>query len=168
MQLICRSFLLPFLVHLWNRWQAELHLTSNFLLSRVFYPPLFPYVWGAPGTGKTHYVLANCVLAYLREDKKIIFVAFTNNALEQMLSGVLEVLFSENISPSCIRRLSIPSNGFVSRYPDICKHQPTEARRSYLTRQIEDLQSKLTAEKNCRATELALSAFSFQKVLTSS
>lgn len=120
----------------------------------------FSYVWGAPGTGKTRYVLANCILAYLREDRRIILVAPTNNALEQMLSGVLEVLFSERISPSRIRRLGIPSKSFAGRYPEVCEHRSTESRRASLTRQIELLHDKLGAVKNRQATEDALSSFS--------
>ena len=119
----------------------------------------FSHVWGAPGTGKTRYVLANRVLA-ICENKKIILVAFTNNALEQVLSGVLEVLFSEKISPSCIRRLSIPSNGFVSRYPDICEHQPTEARRSYLYGAVFTLQNPIILLKVCFHRPLLVVLFS--------
>lgn len=134
---------------------AEQYSTVQGVLSSSF-----SYVWGAPGTGKTRYVLANCVLSYLREDRKVILVAPTNNALEQMLSGVLEVLFSENISPDCVRRLGIPSKGFASRYPSVCEHRSVEARRAVLSRQIEGLQNKLGSAKKLLITEAALSAFS--------
>lgn len=78
----------------------------------------FSHVWGAPGTGKTRYVLANRVLA-ICENKKIILVAFTNNALEQVLSGVLEVLFSEKISPSFHRPLLVVLFSIVVRQASV-------------------------------------------------
>lgn len=120
----------------------------------------FSYVWGAPGTGKTRYVLANCVLAYLREDKKIILLAPTNNALDQMLSGVLDVLYSADISPSRIRRLGIPSREFFGRYPDVCEHRSVEDRRAFLTRQIQALESKLRDIGNRDILTEAISNFS--------
>ena len=65
-------------------------------IKTVFSQP-FSYIWGAPGTGKTKFVLANCILNYLKNDKDegIIFVtAPTNAALDQTLSGILPVLES--------------------------------------------------------------------------
>ena len=52
----------------------------------------FTYVWGAPGTGKTQFVLARSVLAYIQAGKRILVTAPTNNAVEQTLHGILPVL----------------------------------------------------------------------------
>lgn len=103
----------------------------------------FSYVWGAPGTGKTRYVLSNCILTYLREDRRVLLVAPTNNALDQMLSGVLEVLDSSGIPRSCVRRMGIPSRAFLGKYPDVCERQPIEEQRSRLSKRIESLRQQL-------------------------
>lgn len=99
----------------------------------------FSYVWGAPGTGKTRFVLANCVLAYLREDKKVLLTAPTNNALEQMLFGILEVLRSCGISASRVLRLGVPSAAFAARYPECCEHLSAENRRDSIIGELAHL-----------------------------
>lgn len=99
----------------------------------------FSYVWGAPGTGKTRFVLANCVLAYLRQNKQVLLTAPTNNALEQMLSGVLEVLRPCGIPVSCVYRFGIPSASFAAKYPDACEQRSVEARKAALQAEIDDL-----------------------------
>jgi len=99
----------------------------------------FSYVWGAPGTGKTRFVLANCVLAYLRQGKQVLLTAPTNNALEQMLSGVLEVLTACGIPASHVHRLGIPSAGFAAKYPDACDQRSVESRKATLTARLDKL-----------------------------
>jgi len=101
------------------------------------------YVWGAPGTGKTRYVLSNCVLSYLREDKKVLLVAPTNNALEQMLAGVIDVLESANIPQTRIRRLGIPSHNFQIRYPAVCENRSAEVKRAQLSHRVDLLRAQL-------------------------
>ena len=80
----------------------------------------FSYVWGAPGTGKTAFVLSNCILSYLLQEKRILLVAPTNNALEQMLRAILPILARYNISFRRIRRAGIPSKQFRQQYPAVC------------------------------------------------
>lgn len=99
----------------------------------------FSYVWGAPGTGKTRFVLANCVLAYLRREKQVLLTAPTNNALEQMLTGVLEVLRSCGIPDSRVYRFGIPSATFAAKYPDACEQRSVETRRAALTEKLKRL-----------------------------
>lgn len=118
------------------------------------------YVWGAPGTGKTRFVLANCVLTYLRHDKKVLLVAPTNNALDQMLSGILEVLTTVDIPQSRIRRLGIPSTDFAKRYPDICERRSAEQRRLQLEKQICSLKERLQWAASRQAAETSLDALS--------
>lgn len=110
----------------------------------------FSYVWGAPGTGKTRYVLSNCILAYLREDRRVLLVAPTNNALDQMLSGVLEVLDSSGIPRSCVRRLGIPSRSFLGKYPDVCEQKPIDEQRTRLSKRIESLRQQLETIRQWR------------------
>lgn len=116
------------------------------------------YVWGAPGTGKTRYVLSNCILAYLREDRRVLLVAPTNNALDQMLSGVLEVLDKSGISHACIRRLGIPSRTFLGKYPDVCEQQTLEGQRTHLSKRISNLRQQLEMIRRKRLFETFLPA----------
>ncbi len=83
----------------------------------------FSYVWGAPGTGKTRCVLANCVLSYLLStpDRKVLLLAPTNNAVEQMLYGTLPALAAQGVPLDTVLRLGIPSARFASEYPSVCE-----------------------------------------------
>ena len=86
------------------------------------------YVWGAPGTGKTRFVLARCVLSYLKADKdaKILIVAPTNNAVEQTLWGILPVLQQSGISIGSVFRIGSPTNEFYDEYPVCCEVSEAE------------------------------------------
>lgn len=79
------------------------------------------YVWGAPGTGKTRYVLSNSVLSNIKAHKRVLVVAPTNNALEQSLCGIIEVLESQGVNRNEILRLGTPSKKFATDYPECCE-----------------------------------------------
>lgn len=82
----------------------------------------FSYVWGAPGTGKTKFVLSRCILSYMQEGKKVLVTAPTNNALEQSLRGILSALEEVHISSKKkVLRLGIASAEFASQYPYLCE-----------------------------------------------
>ncbi len=102
----------------------------------------FTYVWGAPGTGKTRFVLANCVMAYLRQGKQVLLTAPTNNALDQMLSGVLDVLHTCGIPDSHAFRFGVPSAGFSKKYPDACEQRSVERRRASLIEKLKNLRQQ--------------------------
>ena len=57
----------------------------------------FSYIWGAPGTGKTKRVLAQCIIRYMKKKEPIIIVAPTNNAIEQILRGILPILKEKSL-----------------------------------------------------------------------
>lgn len=83
------------------------------------------YIWGAPGTGKTRLVLAECVLQYISAGKPVLIVAPTNNALEQTLYGILSVLESAGYKsklPELVYRIGLPSKEFAAHYPEVCEH----------------------------------------------
>jgi len=87
----------------------------------IFKKPM-SYIWGAPGTGKTGYVLANCILNYVKNDSGIVLLtAPTNAALEQTLFRLLPILSDNGISFNKIIRLGNPTRAFSEAYPDVCE-----------------------------------------------
>lgn len=103
----------------------------------------FSYIWGAPGTGKTRLVLARCVLTYLQDEKRILLVAPTNNAVEQMLYGVLSVLDDAGVSLEQVLRLGRPSPEFRNQYPEVCVNTTIEKQLEIITEKIELIKKQL-------------------------
>lgn len=103
------------------------------------------YVWGAPGTGKTQFVLARCIADYIQKflkknsKHKIIVAAPTNNSLEQILFGVFKVLEEENIPTDLVIRLGMPSKRFAAKYPNSCERLSVESQAEKLDKQIKEL-----------------------------
>lgn len=81
----------------------------------------FAYIWGAPGTGKTRSVLCSCVLSLALAGRRLLLVAPTNNALEQMLNGILPPVLDAGFAQRSVLRLGVPSPGFANRYPEVCE-----------------------------------------------
>ncbi|MDR3318277.1 MAG: hypothetical protein LBS99_02455 [Clostridiales bacterium] len=81
----------------------------------------FSYIWGAPGTGKTKYVLANAVLNCYKNGKKVIIAAPTNNAIEQALRCVIYLFDKYGIDRKNILRLGMPSKAFADEFPEVCE-----------------------------------------------
>lgn len=101
------------------------------------------YIWGAPGTGKTRFVLARCVLPYIKADKTILIVAPTNNAIEQSLYGILPVLNSFGISSDNVFRMGTASNEFAKKYPMCCENSDIEKKIIKLSTVISDLEKQI-------------------------
>ncbi len=89
-------------------------------ISLIFQEP-FSYIWGAPGTGKTRFVLAYSILSYIQANKRVAVFAPTNNALEQVLYGVLEMIKYAGFRTDCLIRLGTPSKKFAQEYPEVCE-----------------------------------------------
>lgn len=108
------------------------------------------YIWGAPGTGKTRFVLARCVLSYLKADinTKILITAPTNNAVEQTLMGVLPVLEQSGINIRKVFRMGSPTNEFYSKYPVCCEVSEAEKIVKALLSEIEELDNEIYETKN--------------------
>lgn len=82
----------------------------------------FTYVWGAPGTGKTQFVLSRAVLSYLQAGKKVLVTAPTNNAVEQTLYGLLKVLAQAGVDYNEeVVRFGTASESFARQYPGVCE-----------------------------------------------
>ncbi len=85
------------------------------------------YIWGAPGTGKTQYVLATALMAGLRRNMRVAVIAPTNNSLEQVLKGLLKIIEKEDPYGKFIDfkrdilRIGMATSDFVQEYPDICE-----------------------------------------------
>ena len=109
-------------------------------IETVFSQPM-SYIWGAPGTGKTGFVLANSILNYLKnEDTGIILLtAPTNVALEQTLFRLLPILSENGISLNKIIRLGNPSQQFFEAYPNLCENPKLEFEISNTAAKIDAL-----------------------------
>ncbi len=119
------------------------------------------YVWGAPGTGKTQFVLARCIVDYLKKFQKrnskhkIIVCAPTNNSLEQILFGVFKVLEEEKLSTESVIRLGMPSKKFANKYPNSCECLPIQNEINTIFNKINELKSILRKRKeNLEINEL--------------
>ena len=86
----------------------------------------YSYIWGAPGTGKTKAVLSTALINYIFQNKKVLIVAPTNVALEQILLGVLENTEKLQISREKVLRIGIPSKDFFDKYSEVCETKGIE------------------------------------------
>ncbi|WP_212005731.1 DEAD/DEAH box helicase [Chitinophaga sp. HK235] len=104
-------------------------------LQLIFQSP-FSYIWGAPGTGKTQFVLSYAILHYLSHRKRVAIFAPTNNAIEQVLRGVLKMTDKAGIARSRILRLGVPSRKFAEEYPEVCEERGIMKKLEELDKQI--------------------------------
>lgn len=86
----------------------------------------YSYIWGPPGTGKTKAVLSTALINYITSNKKVLIVAPTNVALEQILLGVLENTEKLQISREKVLRIGIPSKDFFDKYSEVCETKGIE------------------------------------------
>ena len=91
------------------------------------------YVWGAPGTGKTQLVLATAIMAYMRRGMRVAVIAPTNNAVEQVLRGLVSAISGDQRYSSAIdlgkdiARIGSPTPSFVREFPGMCEVRAAEA-----------------------------------------
>ena len=103
-------------------------------INTVFTSPV-SYISGAPGTGKTRAVLSRCILRYILSKKRIILLAPTNNAVEQMLRGILPILRDAGINLECVYRLGAASEEFAKEYPEVIGDSALDGLLSNLMKQ---------------------------------
>lgn len=94
------------------------------------------YVWGPPGTGKTRVVLSTSAINYIKNDKRILIIAPTNVALEQIMEGLLPILDDLDINRYKTLRLGTPSKKFAMKYPEVCEVRGIEKQLQSLQNQI--------------------------------
>lgn len=92
------------------------------------------YIWGAPGTGKTQFVLATAMMELIRKVKRVAIFAPTNNAVEQVLRGLLKIIEIEdphgifiNVKKD-ILRLGMATSEFIKDYPDVCENKEIQGK----------------------------------------
>jgi len=105
------------------------------------------YVWGAPGTGKTQFVLATCIRTCIDRGMKVAVFAPTNNSVEQVLRGILKA-FDEKKLGKGILRLGIPTKSFLLEHPDMCEDSQAQKRADRLRKSIENMEEVLF-ERTC-------------------
>ncbi len=113
------------------------------------------YIWGAPGTGKTKFVLARCVISHLQSNTnaKILITAPTNTAVEQTLFGVLPILASCGINLDEVFRMGTPSTEFMLKYPNCCEF-------GNIDKKVKKIEEKLNyIEKITKKTSELISLF---------
>lgn len=131
-------------------------------IKNIFQSP-FSYIWGPPGTGKTQAVLAYSVLHYLFHGKRVAIMAPTNNAIEQVLRGVMKIMDEARISRKQIIRLGVPTKKFAEQYPEVCEEKGIDKQLREINNQIDILTRVLTCEKSLnslRTLERELNRFS--------
>ncbi|MBP5203731.1 MAG: AAA family ATPase, partial [Candidatus Methanomethylophilaceae archaeon] len=105
------------------------------------------YVWGAPGTGKTQFVLATCIKTCVRDGLKVAVFAPTNNSVEQVLRGILKA-FPESELGGGILRLGVPTREFLMKHPEMCEDRQAQRRADRLECSIRNLE-EVIFERTC-------------------
>ncbi len=121
-------------------------------LKNIFTNP-FSYVWGAPGTGKTQFVLSYAVLHYIKKGDKIAILAPTNNAIEQVLRGVLKMTDKGGVDRKQIIRLGTPSKKFAETYPEVCEEKGVQKKLTEIDKQIDILERMLNFQSQKKAID---------------
>ncbi|MDR1341671.1 MAG: ATP-binding domain-containing protein [Prevotellaceae bacterium] len=133
-------------------------------LENIFTNP-FAYVWGAPGTGKTQFVLSYAVLHYIKKGSKIAILAPTNNAIEQVLSGVIKMTDKAGVDRKRILRLGVPLKKFAEKYPEVCEEQGIQKKIHEIDKQISILERIQAYRSTQKFAEQATSAIEqFDKI----
>lgn len=128
-------------------------------VNTVFSSPV-SYINGAPGTGKTAYVLSRCILRYILNNKRVFLLAPTNNAIEQVLRGVLPILEQAGIDLRTVYRLGSSSEDFASEYPqvigDLDKEQLFKNLQSRQTYYSDLLNQAISLQAECQENTAVL------------
>lgn len=147
-------------------FQEENYIPSSEQMKAIqmIFQNYFSYVWGAPGTGKTRFVLSYSILSYIKKEKKVLVLAPTNVALEQVLAGVLEMTDKAKFERKRILRLGLPSQEFANMYGEICEIQGLEKELKRVNDQIKIL-SSILGIKNNKETKLNQNILILNKVI---
>lgn len=114
-------------------------------INRCFDSPL-SYIWGAPGTGKTRFVLSYALLTYIKHDAKALILAPTNLALEQIFRGIIDVIERAKIDKRKLLRLGTPTKIFATEHGEVCEDKGLDVKLAQLDRQVDILESIQTID----------------------
>lgn len=134
------------------------HLDSyqNNALQMLFANPI-SYVWGPPGSGKTKGVLLESLLFLLGQKRRVLLLAPTNNALDQILNGILPQMQLRQYPLECVFRLGIAGSDFLARYPQCCDYHAQKEQPSLFA------SKKSTKQRMGEASILAMTLDGFIK-----
>lgn len=121
-------------------------------LGNIFTSP-FSYVWGAPGTGKTQFVLSYAVLHYIKKGDKVAILAPTNNAIEQVLRGVIKMTDKAGVDRKQIIRLGTPSKKFAEAFSEVCEEKGIQKKLAEMDKQIDILERMLNFQNQKKAID---------------
>lgn len=115
------------------------------------------YVWGAPGTGKTQFVLSSAIRGCLAAGERIAVFAPTNNSVEQVLRGILAAIPEDELGE--VIRLGVPTKQFYRDHPGMCEDRQMQR---LLDRDMESLENleEVLYERACESVRLELDRLS--------
>lgn len=116
-------------------------------IDTVFASPI-SYISGAPGTGKTKAVLSRCILRYMLSGQRVFLLAPTNNAVEQMLRGILPILVGNGIDLKKVYRLGTSTDEFAKEYPEVIGDHDLDALMNDLMARRQHYVNQLTDHNN--------------------
>lgn len=117
-----------------NQFISSLSDEQKNSIEQIFHSSV-SYISGAPGTGKTKAVLSRCILRYMISQKCVLLLAPTNNAVEQMLRGILPILQDAGIDLEKVYRLGTSSAEFAAEFPQVIGDSALETMQESLYRQ---------------------------------
>jgi hypothetical protein len=106
----------------------------------------FSYIWGAPGTGKTQLVLSYVITKYIEQGTQVAIFAPTNNAIEQVLRGVINKTDKAGIDRTQIIRLGNPTKAFAEQFPEVCEAKGIMKKINEIDKQIEIIKKVIETE----------------------
>ncbi len=119
------------------------------------------YVWGPPGTGKTHFVLSNAVFNCFDDNKNLIGVfAPTNNALEEAMRALLSNAEKLNIPKEKFLRLGTPSRDFLRDFKEVCEVTKLQKNINEIQQNIQIIKEVLNCRRGTNAINSAESLIS--------
>lgn len=110
------------------------------------------YIWGAPGTGKTQFVLAACIRGLVSAGGRVAVIAPTNNSVEQVLRGVLAAIPEGDPVRNGILRMGVPTKGFFEQHPEMCEDRQAQRRIDAGMRSL-DVLDEVLYERACDELE---------------
>lgn len=110
------------------------------------------YIWGAPGTGKTQYVLATCIRACLDAGHRVAVFSPTNNSVEQVLRGIIKTFSRERGIIDGIIRIGVPTKEFFRDHPEMCEDRQAQRRLDSCMNDLSNL-SEVMYERCCDGLE---------------